>query len=315
MIRRLCKLIFLFAPLVALYPVHLLIKAGSTAGATPKGQDAHQVVLDSLEQGQVPEGPLGWYYQALLYAVESGGAALIKIMQWAGSRPDMFGQEFCAVFSQLQDNTTPHKWAHTERAMIEAYGENWRDHIELGEILGSGCIAQVYKGSITMENGENQLVAIKVMHPNVEDDIDADLDILRAVLAVLEGLEIGAVRDLKWLNLPGFIEEMAGMLKIQLDLRTEGEHLEQFNKNFKGNESIAFPNVVEQYPPTKNVLVETFCEGVPIMEFIQDNKADRELLSKKCVGAIKAVCQMIFLGKFVSDSAYSSSWLQLRSNC
>jgi aarF domain-containing kinase len=230
--------------------------------------------------------------------VELSGAAMIKIMQWAGSRPDMFGRDFCSVFSQLQDDTTPHPWKYTEQVMIDAYGENWHDHVTLGEILGSGCIAQVYKGLVRNDSGVEQpvAVAVKVMHPNVEDDIDADLDILRVTVRLLEYLNVGPIRNMKWLNLPGFIEEMAIMLKIQLDLRTEGEHLVQFNKNFKGNHHVIFPDLVKGYTPTKHILFETFCEGVPIMDFVRENKADRSLLSKMCEGAVKAVCQMIFLG-------------------
>jgi predicted unusual protein kinase regulating ubiquinone biosynthesis (AarF/ABC1/UbiB family) len=320
MIRRILKLMLVFTPVAALYPLHCLIQMGynarSAANSLPirgndgddMDRDAQELVLNALEQGKIPEGPLGWYYRVLLHAVELSGAALIKIMQWAGSRPDMFGPDFCAVFSQLQDDTTPHAWRHTEQALIDAYGENWQDHVEIGEILGSGCIAQVYKGWIIDEESSSgggdakrkRPVAIKVMHPNVEDDIDADLDILRVTVRLMEHFNFGPLKDLKWLNLPGFIEEMAVMLKIQLDLRTEGEHLVQFNKNFKGNDSIVFPKVVEEYPPVKNVLVETFCEGVPIMDFIKHNKADRELLTKMCTGAIRAVCQMIFLGALFS---------------
>jgi predicted unusual protein kinase regulating ubiquinone biosynthesis (AarF/ABC1/UbiB family) len=154
----------------------------------------------------------------------------------------------------------------------------------------------VYRGTVVDGLGQRRPVAVKVMHPNVEDDIDADLDIMRVAVRLLEYGNVGPIRNMKWLNLPGFIEEMAVMLKIQLDLRTEGEHLVQFNKNFEGNDAVIFPNLVEGYTPTKHVLMETFCEGVPIMDFVRENKADRALLRHMCEGAVEAVCQMIFLG-------------------
>jgi aarF domain-containing kinase len=307
MIRRLFKLMVVFSPVFALYPFHWIYLQGTirlrardaARNAIKNGEevDAQDIVLDSLEQGKIPDGPVGWYYKLCLCCVEWSGAACIKIMQWAGSRPDIFGRDFCAVFSQLQDDTTPHAWRYTEEVLVDAYGENWKDHVKLGEILGSGCIAQVYKGTVYEEDGTEKLVAVKIMHPNVEDDIDADLDIMRLAVRTLERFNAGPLRNLKWLNLPGFVEEMAVMLKIQLDLRSEGDHLVQFNKNFKGNEHIVFPKLVEGYSPKKHVLIETFCEGVPIMEFIKNNKADRTLLSSMCAAAIGAVCQMIFLGE------------------
>lgn len=65
------------------------------------------------------------------------------------------------MFSQLQDNTTPHAWKHTERSLREAYGDDWRDRIQVKEIIGSGCIGQVYKGIVKDKDGKDQVVAIK----------------------------------------------------------------------------------------------------------------------------------------------------------
>jgi len=333
-IRRLCKLAFVFTPVVALYPLHWITSRTRMALVALQGDsntdddtdDAHQMTLQAIMLGDDASAMyVGWYYQLCLYCVEWSGAAMIKIMQWAGSRPDMFGREFCAVFSKLQDSTRPHAWKHTEQAMIKAFGDDWKTKIQLegGKILGSGCIAQVYKG-IILDNNNNsdgdgdgdkkqeRPVAVKVMHPNVEDDIDADLDIMRLSIGLLENF--GPFKDLKWLNLPGFIEEMAIMLKTQLDLRKEGEHLVQFNKNFEGNPTIIFPKLIEGYEPTPRVLCETFCEGVPLIEFVKNNKADQKLLTKMCQEAIKAVCQMIFLDNFTHGDLHPGNVL-VTSDC
>jgi len=322
MIRRLFKLAVVFTPVVALYPLHwimsrtrqgLIARGGENNAAATA--DAHQVALQSLMAGDAATSMyIGWYYQMCLFCVEWSGAACIKIMQWAGSRPDMFGREFCAVFSKLQDSTRPHAWKHTEQAMIDAYGKNWEEKIRLDGIVGSGCIAQVYKGAILVDDEDGagkteRLVAVKVMHPNVEDDIDADLDILRLSIRILERTNFGPVKNLRWLNLPGFLEEMAIMLKIQLDLRQEGEHLVQFNKNFEGNPTVVFPKLVPGYEPTKRVLCETFYEGLPLMEFVKNNKADQKLLTVMCKEAVKAVCQMIFLDNFTHGDLHPGNVL------
>jgi len=343
-IRRLCKLAFVFTPVVALYPLHwitsrTLDKAralstitwtassdniSGTARATTT--DAHQLVLMGADENLT----IGWYYQLCLYCVEWSGAACIKIMQWAGTRPDMFGREFCAVFSKLQDSTRPHSYKHTVAAMVDAYGPDWESKIRLEGILGSGCIAQVYKGAILVDESirndeieetkiesnakdsrtpRERPVAVKVMHPCVEDDIDADLDIMRLSIRILEQTNLGPIKNLKWLNLPGFIEEMAVMLKTQLDLRKEGEHLVRFNENFAGNPTIKFPKLIEGYPPTQRVLCETYCDGVPLNEFVRNNKGDQKLLTVMCQEAIKAVCQMIFLDNFTHGDLHPGNVL------
>jgi hypothetical protein len=245
-LRRMLKLMIVLSPLAALYPLQYLLHNP----ARSDGEDAHEIILASLKQkNNLPDGPIGWYYKLCLFCVEWSGAAAIKSMQWAGSRPDMFGPAFCAVFSQLQDDTTPHAWNHTEKALRKAIGEDWQEHIRLYEILGSGCIAQVYKGVLVLDttDGNNEqeqtVVAVKVMHPNVDDDIDADLDIMRLSVRLLQKLPFDVFQNIRWLNLEGVIDEMDRMLKIQLDLRTEAKHLVRFNENFQGSETVMFPKV------------------------------------------------------------------------
>jgi predicted unusual protein kinase regulating ubiquinone biosynthesis (AarF/ABC1/UbiB family) len=156
LIRRIIKLMIALSPVAALYPLQYLLTTQK-----PDEEDAHEVALAALAEAERPDGPIGWYYRLCLQSVEWSGAAAIKIMQWAGSRPDMFGQAFCSIFSKLQDDTTPHSWKHTEQALREAFGDDWREHIRLGEILGSGCIAQVYKGVVLDKDGKEQEVAVK----------------------------------------------------------------------------------------------------------------------------------------------------------
>jgi hypothetical protein len=73
--------------------------------------------------------------------------------------------------------------------------------------------------------------------------------------------------------------------------------------------------LIDVYKPTKSLLVEEFCEGVPIMEFIRNNNEDREFLSTMCRGAIYAVCQMIFLDNFVHGTYYFATACILRRIC
>ena len=49
------------------------------------------------------------------------------------------------------------------------------------------------------------------MHPSVEDDIEADLDLMRLSARVIERLPFQMFTSMKWLNLPGIVEEMADM--------------------------------------------------------------------------------------------------------
>eukprot|EP00565_Helicotheca_tamesis_P003447 CAMPEP_0185731494 /NCGR_PEP_ID=MMETSP1171-20130828/13053_1 /TAXON_ID=374046 /ORGANISM="Helicotheca tamensis, Strain CCMP826" /LENGTH=677 /DNA_ID=CAMNT_0028400771 /DNA_START=127 /DNA_END=2160 /DNA_ORIENTATION=+ len=246
----------------------------------------------------------------VLKQLERGGAVMIKMAQWASSRPDIFGLTFCDVFKKLQDGTTPHSWSYTESVLEKAYGKDWKDHLKIKkeDILGSGCIAQVYKGTITSpstgENGnteeqKQQDVAIKIVHPNVRGGIEDDVSILRTIAKILESLPFGYGEKLQWNNIGGMVEEFSNMLKPQLDLQNEAEHIQRFNENFCNYPDVIFPKLISQYKAHPDVLVETFCSGVPVEKFCETHKDDVEIRKKLCNDAAAVMCEMIFTHNFV----------------
>ncbi|XP_075894210.1 putative aarF domain-containing protein kinase 2 isoform X2 [Nelusetta ayraudi] len=74
--------------------------------------------------------------------------AKIQLGQWASTRRDIFSPEFCDRFSRLHVKVRPHAWEHTKLCLRRAFGEGWRRVLEFHskEPVGSGCVAQVYRG-------------------------------------------------------------------------------------------------------------------------------------------------------------------------
>merc|ERR1719253_1732246 len=154
------------------------------------------------------------------------------------------------------------------------------------------------------KDGQMEDVAVKVIHPNVRDHIDTDLDLLRTLAYTIDNLPISYSKALKWLNLQGMADEFASMLKIQLDLRTEAQHLDKFNENFAHDPDVIFPQVVKDYETHPDVLIETFCEGVPVIAYANANKKNEKKLNKLCKTGIKTVCKMIFEDNFVHSDLH-----------
>lgn len=115
------------------------------------------------------------------------------------------------------------------------FGTGWRESLRLEHTpIGSGCIAQVYRGQMRVasgaeggvvdgESGETWApVAVKVLHPGVRDTIQVDMDLLTSV-----GWMLHSLPRLKWLNPAGMLQEFAGMLLRQLDLGIEAKNLEK----------------------------------------------------------------------------------------
>ncbi|XP_014922547.2 uncharacterized aarF domain-containing protein kinase 2 isoform X1 [Acinonyx jubatus] len=104
-----------------------------------------------------------WLY-LLLKATETSGPTYIKLGQWASTRRDLFSEAFCAQFSKLHVQVTPHPWTHTEHFLRQAFGEDWGRVLcfEKKEPVGSGCVAQVYKARanpVFLENVSIQRLA------------------------------------------------------------------------------------------------------------------------------------------------------------
>ena len=298
---RLLKLAFNLTPVIAFYPILLAVTA-----TKPSDMEVRDFVLAKhSDEGETEGGLMRWYLNMCLRCVEASGAAVIKLMQWAGSRPDMFGHDFCAVFSRLQDETTPHPWHHTELVLRNSFGPQWKHRVEIGPLLGSGCIGQVYKGRVRHHSHDEwQDVAIKILHPNVRADIDADLDLMRMAVKISKWIPILA--DLKWLDMENVVEEFADLLQLQLDLRHEAANLQRFNENFKDEPNTVFPKLIKGFPPTRHCLVESFCDGTPVLEFARDHQDQPEVLKNMCLNAIRTVCKMIFLDNFMHGTCDNS---------
>ncbi|KAL8573382.1 hypothetical protein ACOMHN_032397 [Nucella lapillus] len=95
------------------------------------------------------------WLKALFHAVQRCGPIYIKLGQWASTRRDLFSAQFCEQFSLLHTAVQSHQWRHTEHALRVAYGKRWHDVIKIDmtqQPLGSGCVAQVYKGYLHVDN-------------------------------------------------------------------------------------------------------------------------------------------------------------------
>lgn len=115
------------------------------------------------------------WLDVLLWVTETSGPAFIKLGQWASTRRDIFPQEFCDRFSRLHVKVRPHSWTHTKQCLRRAFGENWRRVFvfESKEPVGSGCVAQVYRGWARADLVEDPAFQSLVEEMEKEDLLEA----------------------------------------------------------------------------------------------------------------------------------------------
>ncbi|EGI66721.1 Uncharacterized aarF domain-containing protein kinase 2 [Acromyrmex echinatior] len=255
--------------------------------------------------------------------IEFLGPIFIKLGQWISTRWDIFPRDVCDMLSQLQRNVTPHSWQYTERILETTYGPSWRNlfvKFDDKEPIGSGCCAQVYKAWIdqnatwepqishfvdtkTLNESDKlasasprtrnlQTIAVKVLHPGIEDQLKRDIAIMRGFCKFI----MYFIPKLHWLSLTDCIDEFARIMENQVDMRLEASNLVKFAGNFSNRNDIIFP-----YPYThlthRGILVESFHEGAPISDYLEyDDAILQRRLAK--IG-ITMVLQMIFKDNFI----------------
>ena len=110
----------------------------------------------------------------------------------------------------------------------------------------------------------SHVVAIKVLHPNVEKTINRDLKIMTFFAKVLN-----AFPGMEWLSFPQEVAVFGDMMRSQLDLRTEAGNLDRFEENFKHRTVVSFPRPLKAYT-SRRVLVEEYEDAVPLKAFLRE---------------------------------------------
>ncbi|KAJ2157813.1 hypothetical protein GGF46_004234 [Coemansia sp. RSA 552] len=229
------------------------------------------------DRGNETAGAL-WWYRMLRIQMSCAGPTFVKLAQWAASRTDLFSAQLCVELGRLHDSNRTHAARISRSKIARAFGMD-----DIGEVferfddvpLGAGAVAQVHRGRLAARFGESRDVAVKVLHPGVERMIARDLRIMywgARVLSLLPGM--------RWLSLPEEVAVFGTMMRAQVDLRVEARNAEAFRTNFRARgDTVSFPST-RLALDAKDVLVESFCDGVPLRTFLDidgQTPFDREL--------------------------------------
>ena len=241
------------------------------------------------------------------WGIEQAGPTFIKFVQWATTRQDMFSQEFCLQLSSLRDRTDGHGWNDTEKLLRSELGENWKSLLQIDDTpVGSGCIAQVYKGTLlrdTPHHAKNTEIAVKVQHPNIWDKVCIDFYILGKVATFIEKLP--GPLDFSNLSLRDCVDQFCNTMLPQLDLTLEAANLKRFNRDFSSDARVHFPIAIDELTSSK-ILTETFCHGKPILSYTNASEQDRKDLAYL---GLQTTLKMIFLHDFVHGDLHPGNIL------
>jgi predicted unusual protein kinase regulating ubiquinone biosynthesis (AarF/ABC1/UbiB family) len=191
----------------------------------------------------------------LLESMLTLGPTFIKLGQLLSTRPDVLPPEYIAEFAKLQDRVPPADWAEAEAVIEAELGpvEERFDSLDTEPISGAS-LGQVYEGSV-----DDQDVAVKVRRPGIQKLVEVDLRVVRWSVPILARF----VDDVRSFSLETLADEFAKTIREEMDYEREAEMLQEICGNFRDNDTVRIPSVVETHS-TEAVLTMEYVDGTKI---------------------------------------------------
>lgn len=174
--------------------------------------------------------------------LEISGPTYIKIGQFIGNRPDLFGKELSEEVSKLQNQ------AKTFEAQkpVNVYTMNMKP-------IASASIAQVHSGN--MKDGRK--IAVKIKRPDVEKQLLDELQTIRLFLNIVEQIMP------EFNVLTSWFKDFERGLLTELDFTNEVKNIQLFYELYRFNPEIRVPRVVPNMSGRDHIVME-FVPSTPI---------------------------------------------------
>lgn len=208
----------------------------------------------------------------------------IKVGQLISILTNFLPPEFRAELEQLQDSVPARPLDEVTARIRKELG---RPPEELFAAfnpapIASASLAQVHEA--TLHDGRR--VAVKVQHADIEVISRIDLESIRGILNLIQ--MVVRIRGME-----SYHEDIAQLIREELDFSQEARNIETIARNFAGNPSVHFPVVVHELS-TQRVLTTEFIDGAKVTDFeaLAAMGVDRPALADRI---LRVVCQMIFI--------------------
>ena len=210
-------------------------------------------------------------------ALEELGPLYIKFGQSLSTRPDLLPEDIAKELSKLQDDVPPFSGDLVLEIMHESYPDGINSVFSQfdSNALASASVAQAH--AATLISGEE--VIVKIIRPNIWDQIKEDMNILFLIANLLNKFTIA-----KKLRPIEVVEDYQKTVLHELDLMREAANCSQIGRNWAGSEIIKVPQIHWDLC-RRNVLVQERIHGIPIdnIEKLKEFGVNFERLAKNGV--------------------------------
>lgn len=235
----------------------------------------------------------------LRLALQELGPIFVKFGQILSTRRDLVPPDIADELALLQDRVAPFD-GEEARALVErALGRSIDDaYLSFDTTpLASASIAQVH--AATLQDG--RAVVVKVLRPNIRQQIDADIALLEALAAVVERTHPRAdnIRPRE------VVAEIKNTLAAELDLQREAGNASLLRRYWLDSADLAVPEIIWTHTAEQAMTMQRVY-GIPSDDIAALDAAgiDRKILAEK---GVRVFYQQVFRDNFFHADAHAGN--------
>ncbi len=235
----------------------------------------------------------------LRMALQELGPIFVKFGQILSTRRDLVPPDVAIELSMLQDRVAPFDGG-TAREMVEqALGRDVRDAFESFDTspLASASIAQVH--AATLAGGRE--VVVKVLRPNIEREIAADVALLKNIAGLVDRTHPSADK----IRPREIVAEIESTLAAELDLQREGANASVLRRFWTDSPDMYVPEPIWSHTAERALTMERV-RGIPSDDIAQLDAAgiDRKALAAK---GVRVFYTQVFRDNFFHADAHAGN--------
>ena len=220
--------------------------------------------------------------EKLKVALESLGPVWIKLGQMLSTRKDLLNDDLSNELSQLQDRINPFPSEQASALIQQELGLS-----DLSELfiefeqtpIATASIAQVHGAKIN--HNDNIIdVVVKVIRPNIKQQIVADVSLMHMVAKWAENNVTQAHR----FRPIEVVKEYETTILNELNLTIEASNGVQLRNNFLDSNDLYIPEIYQEHSTSKILVMERI-NGIPVADVqqIQQQGSDLKKLAERGV--------------------------------
>ena len=235
----------------------------------------------------------------LRLALQELGPIFVKFGQILSTRRDLVPPDIAEELTHLQDRVAPFDGEIARNLVELELGRNIEVAYASFDIvpLASASIAQVH--AATLHDGRE--VVVKVLRPQIEKQIAADIALLNSVAGIVDRTHPNADK----IRPREIVAEIENTLAAELDLQREAGNASLLRRNWQGSPDLYVPDVIWSHTAEAAMTMERV-RGIPSDDIAKLDAAgiDRKALAAK---GVRVFYQQVFRDNFFHADAHAGN--------